>query len=692
MAGLPDLSGLGDEALQALFGPGQAPQAQPPADLQYPQELTVQPGPLSGLADTAKNVLAPMGKAMAQGAEGMPPPQQPAPSKPQPQQSPVIDRASEESVAMAESNQLAHQDEALERARDAGLAENAAMAKAAGEKERLSQERETELRRITSERERITGEQVEKVQRLSTEIRNTKIDPRAGWSDLKGWQKAGTAVSAFLGGLLAPMQGYNPAMQIIQKQMDRAMEAQKANLDIKQNSMKNEVSLLGMMREQFDDKLAAEDMTRAAQLTQVQAHLEKEVAGIADEKVLARAAEMHADLDKQIREFSMSALERENAAKQRSFENDLASQASRQAWARIAEERRNNMAQNQLGRDRLNAETEAEKAKAAGSAPQPGDVDPDRISGVRPIGKTDLDYARIPGTGNEKQKEEIRATAGGANRSLDIIASLRDLGFDRNLVPDEKKAIAKMYMAELIQMQQAGVKGIPSDKDMERVKSMVGGMEDPQKFMRVLDSDEYRQVFESVEKSTRSRANSLLQPHGIEMVPRAGHSDEKAKPPSARVSAKGMASEATKGSTQLQERNNSGTYSSPMLEGFKASMDKATDLPDKQKVRAVHNKKLGDLQRELKGASGAKRTELEENLRQMQSMGRRLDLEVKAAERIFKAGINDNGELPEFVKANIGLVKTDADLDALIEQYKVQTDPGRLLNNPQAAGRFRPGG
>lgn len=672
MAGLPDLSQLGPQAYEALFGQGQAPQVPPPTDLQVPPELTVPPGPLAGLADTAQNVLAPMGKALVENAQGMPVPvQQPTPSQgaAQPAESPVIPRASEESAAMAEQAQLGHQDEALERERDAGLAENVAKAKAAGERERLAVERETELRKIAGEREKITNDQVDKIKRLSTEIRNTKIDPRAGWNDMPTWRKTTTAIGAFIGGMLVPTVGYNPAMKIIEAQMDRAMDAQKANLDIKQNALKSESSLLGMMREQFDDKIAAEDMTRAAQLTQVQAHLEKETAGIADERVLARAAQMHADLDKQIREFSLSALERENASKQRQFENDLASQASRQAWARVAEDRRHNKAQEGLARDQLNAATEAERAKADASAPQPGDVDPDRITGVRPIGRMDLDYARVPGTGNEKQKEEIRATAGGANRSLDIIASLRDLGFDRNLVPDEKKAVAKMYMAELIQMQQAGVKGIPSDKDMERVKTMVGGLEDPQKFLRVLDSEEYRQVFASVEKSTRSRSNSLLKPHGIELVPRAGRSDEQPEPKLPRVSAKGLAKEAAKGDTSLREKA-PGVLTSGMVETFRESMDKAEDLPSMQQVRAVHNKRLGELQRQLKSASGAKRGEIEENLRHMQVMGRELDVRVKASERVFKAGIDDGGRLPDLIKQNLGRVKTDEQLDSMIEDYR----------------------
>lgn len=90
-----------------------------------------------------------------------------------------------------------------------------------------------------------------------SDLQNSHIDPKHYQENMSAGQKVGTAIGLFLGGLSTPFthQG-NPALEFLNKQIDRDIEAQKAN-------MENKKTIFGANQSLYHDSVMAENATRA---------------------------------------------------------------------------------------------------------------------------------------------------------------------------------------------------------------------------------------------------------------------------------------------------------------------------------------------------------------------------------------------------------------------------------------------
>lgn len=99
----------------------------------------------------------------------------------------------------------------------------------------------------------------ENIKAALSDVKNGHINPKAYMENMGTEQKVATGIGLFLGGLSTPFthQG-NPAMDFLNKQIDRDVEAQKANQNTKMN-------VYNAYLEQYKNAAIAENMTRATQ-------------------------------------------------------------------------------------------------------------------------------------------------------------------------------------------------------------------------------------------------------------------------------------------------------------------------------------------------------------------------------------------------------------------------------------------
>lgn len=100
---------------------------------------------------------------------------------------------------------------------------------------------------------------------LTQDILNHQINPKDYMESKDGLGKAQTAIGLLLGGIGSGLAGGpNIALEFLNKQIDRNIEAQKANLGVKHN-------LLSALHQQYGDSFVAENMAKAT-LANVTAH------------------------------------------------------------------------------------------------------------------------------------------------------------------------------------------------------------------------------------------------------------------------------------------------------------------------------------------------------------------------------------------------------------------------------------
>lgn len=91
-------------------------------------------------------------------------------------------------------------------------------------------------------------------------VANGKINPNHYMESMQAPQRVATGIGLLLGGLSSGLTGHaNPAMEILNKQIDRDIDAQKAGLN-------NKMNIYHAYLDQFKNAAAAESMTRATEL------------------------------------------------------------------------------------------------------------------------------------------------------------------------------------------------------------------------------------------------------------------------------------------------------------------------------------------------------------------------------------------------------------------------------------------
>lgn len=131
--------------------------------------------------------------------------------------------------------------------------------------------KDAEVKRIEAQKAQadqqamIAGE-MKKAQVLSEEIQKAAhVDPNRVWKNMDTGNRIVAAISIAFGAIGAGMTGKsNGAIDVIDKAIDRDIDAQKLALTQKQTTLGNQMNIVGMMRQQFGDVRAADAAALAA--------------------------------------------------------------------------------------------------------------------------------------------------------------------------------------------------------------------------------------------------------------------------------------------------------------------------------------------------------------------------------------------------------------------------------------------
>lgn len=142
-----------------------------------------------------------------------------------------------------------------------GLKEQARAEKSqAGEERIASEEYQNSLADSAAKWQNTQADMMGQIKGALNDMANGQINPKHYQESMTSGQKATAAIGLFLGGLSTPYthQG-NPALDMLNKQIDRDIDAQKVGLNNKQN-------IYHAYLDQYKNAAAAESMTRATML------------------------------------------------------------------------------------------------------------------------------------------------------------------------------------------------------------------------------------------------------------------------------------------------------------------------------------------------------------------------------------------------------------------------------------------
>lgn len=140
-------------------------------------------------------------------------------------------------------------------------------ARALGDVEKIHDDRARETR---DKGTRELGEMQARRAAKLAEIEKGEVDPQKFWGGMSAGRKAGAIAAIFVGGLAQGLGGGpNEALQILDKAVDRDIDAQKTNLQKRQWEASELGQLYEMRRRQLGDDLAARNEVKALALAQV---------------------------------------------------------------------------------------------------------------------------------------------------------------------------------------------------------------------------------------------------------------------------------------------------------------------------------------------------------------------------------------------------------------------------------------
>lgn len=104
--------------------------------------------------------------------------------------------------------------------------------------------------------------------RLTAEVEEDKVDPNKFWANKSTGAKVGMILAAAFSGAGAALsgQGGNPAMNAINRAIDRDIAAQKSGIAAKRAALGQKNTLLQQARQVFSDEMAATDFSKALYL------------------------------------------------------------------------------------------------------------------------------------------------------------------------------------------------------------------------------------------------------------------------------------------------------------------------------------------------------------------------------------------------------------------------------------------
>lgn len=130
-------------------------------------------------------------------------------------------------------------------------------------------------------------------QNIINDMQQNHINPNQFWEDRSTVGKIGSILGLVMGGIGSGLTGQeNPALKLINAQIDRNIEAQKIN-------MQNKSSVLNHYRDMLGDEAAAANMARLVMTDQVDNQIKMLAAKTADPQIKARLLQLSGDLQVQ---------------------------------------------------------------------------------------------------------------------------------------------------------------------------------------------------------------------------------------------------------------------------------------------------------------------------------------------------------------------------------------------------------
>ena len=136
----------------------------------------------------------------------------------------------------------------------------------------------------------ISEKQDKQMMMLIDEVKNRKIEPGRLWSNMGVWEKTLAGLSLFLGGLASGAEGGpNVALDFLNKQIDRDIEAQKADKSQRMSLYKINLQLLG-------DERAAVMKTKMEKLNLLALQTQQRIVQSNDKETKLRGAQLRQQL------------------------------------------------------------------------------------------------------------------------------------------------------------------------------------------------------------------------------------------------------------------------------------------------------------------------------------------------------------------------------------------------------------
>lgn len=395
---------------------------------------------------------------------------------------------------------------------DAADREAELKAAAKAEESRIAADAAHKATQINAERDKVLGDKQAALVQMGAEIASTKIDPKRLWHEASTGQKVAGIIGIALGGLLIPTTGHNPALEMIDRALARDIQAQQANLENKRFAYGEAKGLYAMMRQSYSDRAAAVQATMAASQAQVAAQLTAKLEGVTNERTKANGLKTISDLQFKAAENMREANKRQYDADGRAFDQDMEKRKLGLDYRK--EDRAERQFQDESTRGWLALTQKDEELRLNRDAKgPPGSRVGNTISGIKykvrgPDGKMQVfDYVSVD---NEKVRDELAQTLDGAEGVIDSIRDIEALGYDRAAWPSADKAVARAAMQKIILSGMNLMKGVPTDKDAQRLVDSFGGIEDPQKFWEVLSPEDRAKVMKYGEDAVRREVNTKL--------------------------------------------------------------------------------------------------------------------------------------------------------------------------------------
>lgn len=288
----------------------------------------------------------------------------------------------------------------------------------AAEQQRIEQDQAWEAQK-RAELETAYQQHAAELDRLAA----AKVDPKRMAKEQSLFENIATAIGFMSGGLLAVRNGsgVNEFQKYYQHLVDQDLQSQQAELDNRRSALGMKSNLLGDLRAQFGDEVAARHAYRAVRAKQGADQLEAMAlqldSPIFQRDAAVQAAAMRAQADKDLK-----------AATQQQWENNFKK-------AQLAEQIRSNKAQERLAGARLQADKDAAGVKAEGIP----------IKG--PSGKV-IGYATSPDRADrERQADEARKIVDNQARGKVLYDEAKELfkdGWDLNPYSEKRKRQEKM--------------------------------------------------------------------------------------------------------------------------------------------------------------------------------------------------------------------------------------------------------